>query len=77
VDFHFSDHHGWGETTEQKEEYRGPAAGLGIRGEQGLPFTDLLYYYHVDFHFSDHHCWGETTEQKHDFNGPAGGLGTE
>jgi hypothetical protein len=32
VDFHFSDHQGWGETNEQKEEYRGPAAGLGITG---------------------------------------------
>jgi hypothetical protein len=28
VDFHSSDHHSWGETNEQKQEYRGPAGGL-------------------------------------------------
>jgi hypothetical protein len=30
VDIHSSDHHSWvwGETNEQKQEYRGPAGGL-------------------------------------------------
>jgi hypothetical protein len=42
VDFHSCAHYGWGETNEQKQEYRGPAGGLGTgNGVSTLPRTAL------------------------------------